>query len=63
MEELGLTDCKVVKYTDVLLPSVYGNEVSESLKNLILKMHLQINRPSIVTRSTILAVLKKTGRF
>jgi hypothetical protein len=63
MEELGLTDCKVVKYTDALLPSVYGNEVSESLKTLILKMHFQINRPSIVTKSMILAVFKKQAGF
>jgi hypothetical protein len=40
MEELGLIDCRVHGYSDVLLPSVRGNEVSESLKTLILKIHI-----------------------
>jgi hypothetical protein len=63
LEEIGLIDCKVDNYSDVLLPSMYGNEVSESLKTLILKMHLQISRPIIVNKNMILAALKKQLSF
>jgi hypothetical protein len=63
LEEIGLIDCKVDSYSDVLLPSMYGNEVSESLKTLILKMHLRISRPTIVNKTMILAALKKQLSF
>jgi hypothetical protein len=63
MEELGLSDCKVESYNDALLPNIYGNEVSESLKTLVLKMHLQICRPNVVNRSMIVATLKKQAGF
>jgi hypothetical protein len=63
LEEIRLIDCKVDNYSDVLLPSMYGNEVSESLKTLILKMHLQISRPTIVNKTMILAALKKQLSF
>jgi hypothetical protein len=63
MEELRLNDCKVESYEDALLPNVYGNEVSESLKTLVLKMHLQICRPNTVNRNMILATLKKQASF
>jgi hypothetical protein len=46
-----------------LLPNIYGNEVSESLKTLVLKMHLQICRPNVVNRSMIVATLKKQAGF
>jgi hypothetical protein len=59
LDELGFGDCKVESYADVLLPSIYGNEVSETLKTLILKMHLQILRPLIVNQKIIIAALKK----
>jgi hypothetical protein len=63
MNDLGLSDCKVYSYSDVLLPSLYGNEVSESLKTLILKMHLQICRPVMINKNIILATLKKQLGF
>jgi hypothetical protein len=63
MEELGLNDCKVESYDDVLLPNVYGNEVSESLKTLVLKMHFQICRPDTINRNMILGALKKQAGF
>jgi hypothetical protein len=59
LDELGFGDCKVESYADVLLPSIYGNEVSETLKTLILKMHLQILRPLIVNKKMIIAAFKK----
>jgi hypothetical protein len=59
LDEIGFGDCKVESYADVLLPSIYGNEVSETLKTLILKMHLQILRPLIVNKKMILAAFKK----
>jgi exonuclease III len=63
MDELGLNDCKVDSYSDVILPNIYGDEASESLKTLILKMHLQILRPVTITRNIILAALKKQLGF
>jgi hypothetical protein len=59
LDEIGFGDCKVESYADVLLPSVYGNEVSETLKTIILKMHLQISRPLIVNKNMILTTFKK----
>jgi exonuclease III len=59
LEDIGWGDCKVESYEDVLLPSKYGNEVSETLKSIVLKMHLQISRPLIVNKSMILAAFKK----
>jgi hypothetical protein len=59
LEEIGWGDCKVESYDDALLPSTYGNEVSETLKSIVLKMHLQISRPLIVNKNMILAAFKK----
>jgi hypothetical protein len=59
LDEIGFGDCKVESYADVLLPSLYGNEVSETLKTIILKMHLQISRPLIVNKNMILTTFKK----
>jgi hypothetical protein len=59
LEEIGWGDCKVESYDDALLPSTYSNEVSETLKSIVLKMHLQISRPLIVNKSMILAAFKR----
>jgi exonuclease III len=59
LEEIGFGDCKVESYVDALLPSTYGNEVSETLKTIILKMHLQISRPLMVNKNMIVAAFKK----
>jgi hypothetical protein len=59
IEEIGLYDCKVESYNDVLLPSTYGNEVSETLKTLVLKMHFQICRPNTISKNMILSALKR----
>jgi hypothetical protein len=63
IEELGWGDCRIENYEDIVLPNMYGNEVSETLKSLIVKMHLQISRPLIVNRAMILAALKKQANM
>jgi hypothetical protein len=63
MEEIGLSDCKVESYMDALLPNTYGNEASESLKTLVLKMHFQICRPTVINKTMILATLKRQAGF
>jgi hypothetical protein len=61
MHRLNFYDCKVNSFEDVLVPNQYGNEVSETLKSIIIKMNIQIQRPIFDSNEIIMSALKNNG--